>query len=47
MKPEVELLTKRVDRLERENRLLKGTGAGILLGMIVLLCAGAALNHGQ
>jgi hypothetical protein len=42
MRPEVELLTKRVDRLERENRLLKGTGAGTLLGLIVLLCAGAA-----
>ncbi len=41
MTPEVEMLTKRVGRLERENRLLKLIGIGCALGVTVLLLVGA------
>jgi len=41
MTSEVELLTKRVGRLERENRLLKLIGIGCALGLAVLLLVGA------
>jgi hypothetical protein len=41
MTPEVEMLTKRVGRLERGNRLLKLIGIGCALGVTVLLLVGA------
>jgi hypothetical protein len=41
MTPEVEMLTKRVGRLERENRFLKFIGIGCALGIAVLLLVGA------
>lgn len=41
MTPEVDMLAKRVGRLERENRLLKLIGIGCGLGIAVLLLAGA------
>jgi hypothetical protein len=41
MTPEVEMLTKRVGRLERENRFLKLIGIGCALGIAVLLLVGA------
>lgn len=41
MTPEVDMLTKRVGRLERENRLLKVIGIGCAIGMAVLLLVGA------
>jgi hypothetical protein len=41
MLPEVEMLTKRVGRLERENRLLKLIGSGCALGVAALFLLGA------
>lgn len=41
MTSEVDMLAKRVGRLERENRLLKVIGIGCALGLAVLLLVGA------
>ena len=41
MTPEIEMLTKRVGKLERENRHLKVIGIGCALGIAVFLLVGA------